>query len=64
MLEKMIDSPLIIVKLNTNFSIDDINNNDIYFYTGQIDKLIDFKHGMLEWRSLKFDFKTIDMPIF
>ena len=64
MFERMADSPFIDVKLNTSFTMNDINNDDIYFYAGQIDRLMNFKYGMLEWRSLQFDFKTISVPVF
>ena len=64
MLEKMVDSPLIDIQLNLKFSLDQINKDDWYFYSGQIDKLMDFKYGKLEWRSLDFKFNTLDQDFF
>ena len=62
---KLIESMLkgIEVKLNTNY-FDDV---DYYksiaekiVYTGAIDEYFDYKLGKLEWRSLKFETKTIN----
>ena len=62
MVEKMLDG--IEVKLNTNF----FDQKDKYMemakkiiYTGPIDEYFDYSLGKLEWRSLKFDTKMLDM---
>ncbi len=61
LIEKMLDG--IEVKLNTNF----FDNIDYYksiakkiVYTGPLDEYFDYRLGTLEWRSLKFDTKTLD----
>lgn len=63
--EKMLDNPLIKVKLNTKWS--DIKNKVSYdrlFFTGPIDEFFDYELGELPYRSLKFDFLTYDKPYF
>lgn len=62
MVEKMLDG--IEVKLNTNF----FDQKDGYMkmakkiiYTGPIDEYFDYSLGKLEWRSLRFDTKTLDV---
>ncbi len=65
MFQKMLDSKLINVQLNTKFS--DIRNDVSFerlFYTGPIDEFFDFELGALPYRSLKFDFVTFDTPYF
>lgn len=57
MFEKMCNSKYIQLKLLQHFKLDDIANDEIYFYTGPIDKLLDFKFGALSWRSLKFEYE-------
>ena len=37
---------------------DDIEYNGIVIYTGEIDRLFDYKYGPLPYRSLKFEMKT------
>ena len=55
------------VKLNTNF-FDDIEYyksiSDKIVFTGAIDEFYDFKLGKLEYRSLKFDTKIMDVENF
>lgn len=69
--EQMLSDNNIDIKLNTDAKscIKIINNKIIYngteftgkvFYTGPIDELCDFKYGMLPYRSLIFETKTID----
>jgi len=59
MFTKMIENPLIEVKLGTNFN--SINKEfDIVIYTGAIDEYFDFCYGKLPWRSLEFEFKVMD----
>ena len=44
--------------LETKFNLNNIdeylNEYDYIIYTGQVDKLLDYELGILEWRSLKF----------
>ena len=48
-------------KLNTKFDLNykDICNYNYIIYTGQIDKLLNYQLGELEWRSLRFDHQKI-----
>ena len=62
LIEKMLKG--IEVRLNTNF----FENEDYYksiankiVYTGAIDEYFDFALGRLEWRSLKFETKILDL---
>lgn len=55
------------VKLNTDF----FENKEEYekiakkvIYTGTIDKFYDYKHGVLEYRSLRFENETLDSENF
>jgi len=46
------------IKINYNFDYTINNNNDVKYstiYTGPLDKLLNYKFGNLEWRSLKFE---------
>ncbi|MBE6450589.1 MAG: UDP-galactopyranose mutase [Alphaproteobacteria bacterium] len=64
-IEKMLDNPLIKVKLNTKWS--DIKGKvkyDRLFFTGPIDEFFEYELGELPYRSLKFDFLTYDKPYF
>ncbi len=65
MFKKMLKSPHIKVKLKTKF--EDIKNKISYerlFYTGPIDEFFNYEFGQLPYRSLKFDFVTLDKPYF
>lgn len=60
MLEKMLANPKIKVMLNTK----GINKDKKYAYliwTGPIDAFFNYKFGKLNYRSLRFEFKTYDM---
>lgn len=48
-------------ELNKKFNISDeyINEFNFIIYTGQIDRLLDYRLGELEWRSLRFDHQTV-----
>ena len=65
LVEKMLDG--IDVKLNTNF-FDNVDKYkgiaDKIVYTGMLDEYFDFKLGRLEYRSLRFDTKILDMGNF
>lgn len=62
LVEAMLDG--IEIRLNTNF-FDDIDGfkklTDKIVYTGPIDEYFNYSLGKLEWRSLKFDTKIIDI---
>lgn len=60
MFERMLDNPLIEIKLGTNYN--DIKHNvdfDHLFYTGSLDELFDYQNGILPYRSLKIKFQKI-----
>ena len=65
LVEKMLDG--IEVKLNTDYfaNKEEFNNMaDKIIYTGMIDEYFDYKYGRLEYRSLKFDTKVLDVENF
>lgn len=67
--EKMLNHPNITVRLNTDFFEikDTLKNYERLFYTGPIDQYFDYKYAKeanLEYRSLKFQFETIDTKYF
>ena len=66
---KLIDGLLdgIETRVNTNF----FDNRqywksiaDHILYTGKIDEYFDYRFGQLEWRSVRFEQETLDMPNF
>lgn len=61
--ERMVDSQFIRVFLGTDyFQVRDfIKLGMKTIYSGPIDKLFDFKHGELEWRTLDFEFENLQM---
>lgn len=66
-IEQLLDSPLIDVKLNTDF----LNDRDSYLkhyqivvFTGMIDQFFDYQLGDLSYRSLKFETEIRDMDNF
>lgn len=54
---KMLDHPNIDVHLDTDFFKvkDEIPSSTKIIYSGPIDRLFDYKHGDLEWRTLEFE---------
>lgn len=68
MFENMLNHTLISIKLNTDFiSFCQTNNLSEFkriFYSGPIDEFYNYSLGELEYRSLKFDFETIDKKYF
>lgn len=75
MVDKMLDHPNIKIMLNADYKeIVSINPegqlitafgqpfNGKLVFTGKIDELFDYKHGELPYRSLNFDFETLDQP--
>jgi UDP-galactopyranose mutase len=65
MFERMLDRENIHLLLNTDYKkiIKDIKCDRV-IYTGAIDYYFDYKHGKLPYRSLRFDFETLDMERF
>ncbi|MDF3333854.1 UDP-galactopyranose mutase [Lacticaseibacillus rhamnosus] len=65
--EKMLDLPNIHVELNTDFlkkKQEYLNSYDKIVYTGMIDQFFDYSLGTLEYRSLRFETKTLDVDNF
>ena len=60
MFKKMINNPLITVKLNSDFLKlrNNLNYSKYLIYCGTPDSYFNYKYGKLEWRSLKFKFKN------
>ena len=62
LIERMLSSPLIEVRLNTDYF--DVNasipKQSIIVYTGPIDRYFNNKFDKLQYRSLRFEFETID----
>ncbi len=65
MFENMLRSPNISVMLNTDYKgmISTLSFGRLV-YTGPIDYFFDFKHGVLPYRSMRFDFETLDLDRF
>ncbi len=55
--ENMLDHKNIQLKLNTDFFEvkEQLNDDALIIYSGPIDQYFDYKHGHLEWRTLKFE---------
>lgn len=68
MFNKMLDNPLIKIKLNTTYKnfvkYNDVSAFNKIFYTGAIDEYFDYEFGELPYRSLKFDFLKFKMNYF
>lgn len=65
--EKMLDLPNIRVELNTDFlkkKQEYLNSFDKVVYTGMIDQFFDYRLGTLEYRSLRFETKILDVDNF
>lgn len=62
MFNRMLDNPLISIKLNTEYS-KDIDAENVY-YTWPIDEYFDYKYWELPYRSLVFDIQEIDTEYF
>lgn len=61
--KRMLDNPLITVKLNHTFSgvreQQTLPPDCVLIYTGMPDQFFDYKYGELEWRSLRFEWETL-----
>lgn len=73
--EKMLKNRNIKIRLNTDFKdIIKLKENELYLFgkkfegklifTGKIDEFFNYKFGELPYRSLKFDFKTLNQEYF
>lgn len=64
--KRMADHPLITIQLNTEFNLKTaaLPSCSQIIYTGLPDKLFDYKYGALEWRSLEFEWETVNVPDF
>ncbi|MBQ3353508.1 UDP-galactopyranose mutase [Candidatus Saccharibacteria bacterium] len=62
MVENMLSSDNITVKLNTSFEDikDDIAPDATIIYTGPVDELLGYKYGVLPYRSLKFEEERVE----
>ena len=62
MVENMLSSDNIEIKLNTNFKDiePEINQNATIIYTGPVDELLDYKFGALPYRSLRFEEERVE----
>jgi len=65
MVKNIIANDKIDVKLNADFNdVKDEIEYDKLIYTGPIDEYFRYKYGKLPYRSLRFDFKTLEMEYF
>ena len=64
MVENLLASDLITVKLNTSLTDVDRSQFKGIIYTGMIDEYFDFCYGKLPYRSLSFTLKTFDKPYY
>ena len=64
--ENLLSNPRIEVLLNTSFQSvrDEIPADATIVYTGMIDEFFDYRFGTLEWRSLRFEWETLDQADF
>ncbi|MGM5595496.1 UDP-galactopyranose mutase [Corynebacterium glucuronolyticum] len=64
-LEKMIDNDLIDVQLSTDwFEVRDQYEGIPVVYTGPVDRYFDYSAGRLGWRTLDFEWETLDVKDF
>lgn len=63
--EKMLSHPNIKIMLNTDYhEVEEWLPYRELIYTGPIDEFFNFCYGKLPYRSLDFEFKTFDMPVY
>lgn len=64
MFEQMLKHPNIKVMLNTDYrEVEKWMSYREMIYTGPIDEFFDFRYGKLPYRSLAFEFKTLNTPV-
>lgn len=62
---KMVSHPNIEIRLNTDYrEIEGRSDFNRMIYTGQVDTFFDNLHGELPYRSLRFDFRTLNEEVF
>ena len=61
MIKHMIDQKRIELRLDTSFKDVNEENYDMIFYTGSVDELMDYRYGILPYRSLRFEMEEHDM---
>jgi UDP-galactopyranose mutase len=61
--QKMLKSKRITIKTGFDWKSikSKLRNNQIVIFTGPIDEFFNYKHGALNWRSLKFEQMTMDV---
>lgn len=64
MCENMIDHPNITLKLNRPYLSGDEEDYDLLVYTGRLDQFFSEEEGALTYRSVRFDFETIDREFY
>jgi UDP-galactopyranose mutase len=66
MLKKMASNPLVKISLRTDFfEIEhSIPKSALCIYSGPIDRYFNYQHGMLNWRTLDFEFQSLEMDDF
>ena len=65
MFERMLDHPRIDVRTGTDYAaVRDRVDHGRLIYTGPIDEYFDHRYGRLPYRSLRFQFQTLDQPAF
>lgn len=64
--EKMLDNPLIDVRLEHDWSDmrHTVEADTLVIYTGPIDAFFDYRHGHLEWRTLDFEVRRYPVDDF
>jgi len=64
MFENMLDHPNIKILLNTDYrEVQDLFADAEVIYTGPVDEYFGFRFGKLPYRSLQFEFETIDEEV-
>lgn len=64
MFERMLDQPNISVLLNTDFcEVRDEVAYESLIFTGPVDEYFDYCYGKLPYRSLRFEFETVDASV-
>ena len=60
--EKMLDSDFINVKVNTDFfDLRALTKDKKLIFTGPIDQYFNYTYGALDWRTLDFQFETVNL---
>ena len=63
--ERLLDHPLVTVRCNSVFTLDDAEKTDVpVYYSGPLDALFKNRFGPLPWRSLRFERETMDVADF